>query len=99
MGREFVELDGFGFGVALLPLGQSVLVIPDFLRRRAFLEEQQVGGDGGGVEGGLREADDGVEVAIGKELFADALLVAVAGDAAIGQHDGAAATGLEQAGS
>ena len=61
-----------------------------------FLEEQQVRGDGGGVKRGLREADDSVEVAVGEELLADALLVAVAGDAAVGQHDGAAATGLEQ---
>ena len=95
-GRELVELDGFGFGVALLPFGQAVLVIPDFLGGRAFLEEEQIRGDGGGVEGGLREADDGVEVAVGEELFADALLVAVSGDAAVGQHDGAAATGLEK---
>ena len=76
-----------------MPLGQAVLPIPDFLGGRPFLEEEQVGGDGGGEEGGLREADDGVEVAVGEEFFADALLVAVAGDAAIGQDDGAAATG------
>ncbi len=32
-----------------------------------------------------------MEVAVGEQLLADALLVAVAGDAAVGQHDGAAA--------
>ena len=48
------------------------------------------------MEGGLREADDGVEVAVGEEFFTDAFLVAVAGDAAVGQDDGAAATGLEE---
>ena len=69
---------------------------PDFLRRCAFLEEEEVRGDGGGVEGGLRESDDGVEVAVGEEFFADALLVAVAGDAAVGQDDGAAAARLEE---
>ena len=94
--RELVELDGFGFGVALLALGQAVLPIPDFLRWSAFLEEEQVRGDGGGEERGLRKADDGVEVAVGEEFFADALLVAVASDAAIWQDDGAAATGLEK---
>ena len=44
----------------------------------------------------MRQADDGVEVAIGEEFFADALLVAVAGDAAVRKDDGAAATGLQQ---
>ena len=60
-----------------------MLVIPDFFGGCAFLEEEQIGGNGGGVEGGLREADDGVEVAVSEELFADALFVAVAGDAAV----------------
>ena len=95
-GGEFVELDDFGFLLALLAFGEAVLVIPDFFGGRAFLEEEQVGRNGGGVEGGLREADDGVEVAVGEEFFADALFVAVARDAAVGQDDGAAATGLEE---
>ena len=29
-GREFVELDGGGFGVVLLPFGERVFVVPDF---------------------------------------------------------------------
>jgi len=95
-GGEFGELNAFGFGVAFLALGQAVLVIPDFLRRCAFLEKEQVRGDGGGVERRLREADDGVEVAVGEEFLADALFVAVARDAAIREDDGAAATGPEE---
>ena len=73
-----------------------MLVIPDFLGRRAFLEEKQISRNSGGVKGGLREADDSVQVAVGEEFLADALLVAVAGDAAVRQDDGAAATGLEE---
>jgi len=78
-----------------LPLGQAVLPIPDFLRWCAFLEEEEVGGDGGGVEDGLREADDGVEVAVGEELFLDAGFDAFAKEGAIGQGESGAATGLE----
>ena len=37
-----------------------------------------------------------MEVAVGEEFFADALLVTVAGDAAVGQDEGAAAVGFEQ---
>src|ERR1700679_3091837 len=92
--RELIELYGLGFGVALLPLGQSVLVIPNFLCWRAFLEKEQVRRDGGGVECGLREPDDGGKVAVREEFFADTLFVAVASDAAVRQDDGAAATGL-----
>ena len=95
-GGEFVELDGFGFGVTFLSFGQAVFVIPDFFGRGAFLEEEQVGGDGGGMEGGLRKADDGVQVAVGQEFFSDAFLVTVAGDAAVGQDDGATTAGLEE---
>ena len=95
-GFEFVGLDGFGFGVAFLAFGEAVLVIPDVFGGSAFFEEEEVGRDGGGVEGGLGKTDDGVEIALGEELFADALLVAVSGDAAIRQDNGAAAPGLEE---
>ena len=57
---ELTELDTLGFRVALLTLRESVLVIPDLLGGCPFLEEKQVGGNGCRVEGGLREADDGV---------------------------------------
>lgn len=37
-----------------------------------------------------------MEVAVGEQLFADALFVTISGDTAVGQYDGAATTGLEK---
>lgn len=93
---EFLELDGFGLRIAFLAFGQAVFPIPDFPGGCAFFEKEQVGGDSGGKEGGLREADDGVQVAVAEELFADAFFVPISSDAAIGQDDGAATAGLEE---
>jgi len=78
-----------------LTLGESVFVIPDLLRRCTFLEEEQIGGDGCWVEGRLREADDGVEVAVSEQFLANTFLVSVPGDAAVGQNDSASTTGLK----
>jgi hypothetical protein len=93
---ELTELNTLGFGVTLLTLRQPMFVIPNLLRGCPFLEEQQVGGDRCGVEGRLWEADDRVEIAVGEQFLADAFLVSVPRDAAVGQYDGAATSTLKQ---
>ncbi len=63
---------------------------------RALGEEEEVGADAGvGIEDAVRQADDGVEVALGEEGFLDAGLDAFAEEGAVGQHESGAAAGLE----
>ena len=73
LGLELLDADGFAFVVALGSGGIGVLVIPDLLGRAALGEEEEVGLDAGiGIENAIGQADDGVEVAVGEELFLDA---------------------------
>jgi hypothetical protein len=66
------------------------------LRGRALGEEQQVGLDAGvGREHAVGQAHDGVQVALGQQLFLDAGLHALAEQGAVGQHQRGAAVGLE----
>ena len=95
---QVLDADGLGHGVGFLACGHAVLVEPDFLGRLAFLEEQQVGADAGvGFEHAVGQAHDGVQVALFQQMFLEAGLDAFAEQRAVGQHDGGAATGFEQA--
>ena len=97
-GLQVLEADRLGHRVGLLALGDAVLVVPDFLGRRALLEEEQVGADGGvGFEDAVGQADDGVEVALLQQVFLQPRLDAFAEQGAVGQDHGGAAVGFEQA--
>lgn len=97
-GLEVLEADGSGHRVSLLPLGDAVLVEPDLLRLRSLLEEEEVRADGGvGFEDAVRQADDGVEVALRKQVLFQAGFDAFAEEGAVGQDHGGAALGPEQA--
>ena len=97
-GLQVLEADRLGHRVGLLALGDAVLVEPDVLGRRALLEEQQVGADGGvGFEDAVGQADDGVEVALLQQVFLEPRLDAFAEEGAVGQDHGGAAAGFEQA--
>jgi hypothetical protein len=64
-------------------------------RWAALGEEEQVGLDAGvGIEDAVGQANDGVQVAVGQQLFLDAGLDALAEQEAVRQHDGGAAAGL-----
>ncbi len=74
-----------------------MFVEPDFLRRLAFLEEQQIGADAGvGLEHAVGQADDGVQVALFQQVLLEPGLDAFAKQRAVRQHDGGATAGLEQ---
>ena len=93
-----LDADRLGHRVRLLPIGNAVLVEPDVLGRLALLEEQQVRADAGvGLEDAVGQADDGVQVALLHQVFLEPRLDAFAEQRAVGQHDGGAAAGLEQA--
>ena len=64
----------------------------------ALLEEQQVGADRGvGLEHGVGQADDGVEVALLHQMFLEPRLDALAEQRAVRQHHGGAPARLQQA--
>ena len=67
---EFLDGHQLGLVVTFHPGRIGVLVIPDFLGRLALGEEKQVGLDAGvGGEDAIRQADDGVEIALGEQGF------------------------------
>ena len=77
--REFLELDGGGFGVVLPAFRQRLLVIPDFACRAGAVEEQQVRRDAGvGRKHAVRQPDDGVQVEFLEQFFLDAGAHAIA---------------------
>ena len=47
------------------------------------------------MEGRLRQANDGVEVAIGQEFLSDAGFIALFSDTTVWQNNGCPSTGLE----
>jgi len=76
---EFLDTNGLGFVVGLYTCRILVFVIPDFLGRLAFGEEQQIGLDAGvGRKHAVGQADDGVQVALFQKLLLDAGLDAFA---------------------
>jgi len=84
-------------GVVLHAGWVLVLVEPHLFGRCALGEEQQVGLDAGvGVEHAVGQANDGVQVALGQQLFLDATLDAFTEEKAVGQHHRSAATVFEQ---
>ena len=96
-GLQVFQPDGFGHGIGFLAFGDAVFVEPDFSGRLAFLEEQQVGADGGvGFEDGVGQADDGVEVALFQQVFFEAGLDAFAEQGAVGQDDRGAPARFQQ---
>ena len=58
--REFLELDGRGFGVVLPAFGQRLFVIPDFACRAGAVEEQQVRRDAGRARKATRRSKSAV---------------------------------------
>jgi len=97
LGVELGDADGFGLVVALGSGRVGMLVIPDGFGGGSFGEEEEVGLDAGvGSKDAIGQADDGVEVAVGEELFLDAGLHAFSEEGAIGQDESGAATGLEE---
>ena len=84
---------GLGHGIGFLAFGDAVFVEPDIPSRLAFLEEEQVGADGGvGPEHGVGQADDGVQVALFHEMLLEPRLDALAEQGAVGEdHCGAPA--------
>src|SRR5690606_25263122 len=88
---KLFKANGLGRVVILDARGIAVLVVPDMLGGLAFGEEQQVGFDAGvGVEHPIGQAHDGVQIALGEQLFLDAAFAAFAKQKAIGQHHGGA---------
>ncbi|MNN10391.1 hypothetical protein D3C81_1233130 [compost metagenome] len=76
---KLFDSHGFGLGVALVAGRVLVLVEPHVLGGCAFGEEQQVGLDTSvGVEHAVGQANDGVQVALGQQLFLDAAFDAFA---------------------
>ena len=95
---EMLQPDRLGHGIGFLALGNPVLVEPDRFGRFALLEKQQVGADAGiGFEDAVRQADDGVEVALREQVFLEPGLDAFAEEGAVGQDHGGAAPRLQQA--
>ena len=95
---QMLEADGFGHGVGFLPLGDAVLVEPDFLGWGSFLEKKQICADGGiGLEDAVRQADNGVEVALLQQVFLEPRLDAFAEEGAVRQDHCGAAAGFEKA--
>ena len=93
---ELLDADRFAFVVALRAGRIGVLVIPDFLRGRALGEEEEVGADAGvGIEDAVRQPNDSMEVALGKEGFLNARLHAFSKEGAVGQHESGASAGFE----
>ena len=93
-----LKADRPGHGVGFLALGHAMLVVPEFLRGRAFFEEKKIGADGGvGFEDAVGQAHDGVQVALLKQMLFQPGLDAFAKQRAIGQYHGSTATGFEQA--
>jgi len=69
-GVEFFHADGFRFVVRLRSRQIRVFVVPDFFRRLAFNEEQQVRLDAGvRSEDAVRQSHDGVQIAFGQQSF------------------------------
>src|SRR6266849_3912189 len=57
---QMLETDRLGHRIGLLAVRYAVLVEPDVLSRRAFLEEQQIGADRGiGLEHRIGQPYDG----------------------------------------
>jgi hypothetical protein len=84
--------------IGFLTLRHAVLIEPDVLSRRALLEEQQVGTDGGiGLEYRIGQADDGVKVALLHQMLLEPCFNALTEQRAIGKHHSGAAIGFEQA--
>ncbi|MCY1356410.1 hypothetical protein D9M69_428610 [compost metagenome] len=82
---ELFDTHGLGLGVALVASRVLVLVEPHVLGRRALGKEQQVGPDSGvRIEHTVGQSNDGVQVALGEQLFLDAALDAFAEQEAIG---------------
>src|SRR5262249_32956654 len=93
-----LEPDGFGHRVRLLAIGHAMLEEPRLLRRFALLEEEQVRADARvGLEDAVRQPDDGVQVALFQQRLFETGLHALAKERSVGEHDGGAATCLEQA--
>ena len=75
-----------------------MLVKPDFLGWRALLKKQEVRADVGvRFEDAVRQADDGVEVALFHQVFLEPRLHSFAEERPIGQHHGSAAFGFQDA--
>lgn len=78
---------GAGFAVVFIALRIGVLVVPDGFGRLALGKEQQVGFDAGlGVKNAIGQSDNGVQVALGQQLFLQAGFGAFAKQKAIGQY-------------
>ena len=87
--------DAAVFGVLFDAFGKRELVVPDFFGGFALGKENQVGVHSGvGVEHALREADDGVDIALFKEFFLDGGFHALAKKRAVGKHNACAAVGF-----
>ena len=96
-GLQVFQSDGFGHGIGFLVVGHEMFVEPDVPGRLAFLEEQEVGADGGiGFEHGVGQADDGVEVALLHQVFFESGFDAFAEQGAVGEDDCGASARLEQ---
>src|SRR3546814_1890221 len=102
---EFLDAQRLRLRVAFVTLRIRVLVEPDLGGRiqcvafsvlMAFFEEQKVRLDSGiRIEDAVRQADDGVQVALRHQLLLDARLDAFAKECAIRQDDSGAARSEE----
>ena len=95
---QMLDANGSGHRIGFLAIRYAVLVEPDFLRRLALLEEQQIGADAGvRFEHAVGQAHDGVQVALFQQVFLEPGFHAFAKQRAVGQDDGGAAAGFQQA--
>jgi len=97
LGLKLLDPHGPGLGVALLPVGVRVLVVPNVLGGPALLKEEQVRLDAG-VRGkhAVGQPHDGVQVELSEELLLDAGLDAFAKECAVGEDHSRSTIGLEQ---
>ena len=92
---EFIEGQRPGLVITFHPGRIGMLVIPDFLGRLALGEEEQVGLDAGiWGENAVRQADNGVEIALGEQSFFQSSFHALARQITVWQDYGAAAAGF-----
>ncbi len=88
-GVKLLDAQGLGFAVALHTGGVAVFVEPNGVGGFALGEEEQVGLDAGvGGEDAVRQADDGMQVALLHEQLLHLGLHAFAKEGAIRQDDG-----------
>ena len=88
---ELLETQWVGLGVLFAAIGQGLLVVPDLAGGAGAVEEEDVGRDCSvGGEDAVGQADDGMQIEFGEQVFFNAGGDAIAEERAVGDDDGGA---------